>query len=97
MALEDSTRPHVRYARETVAAQTDETLTKALELARTVEELLEETRSIAPSLAPGAVPAGAGADEARAHAMRMARAMAASLVDELENLVRPPRTKSNIA
>ena len=90
MALEDSTRPQVRYARESVGVQTSEALAKALELARRVEELLEETRADAPSLPPGALMSN-GAEESRAHATRMARAMAASLVDELESLVRPSR------
>jgi hypothetical protein len=60
----------------------EDTLKKALDLARKVEELLEDTRSTA---------AGIPAADARTHSTRMARAMAASLVDELEALVRPAR------
>ena len=61
-----------------------ETLAKALDLAHRLEELLEDTRSVA-SVAPAA------AEDPRTHSTRMARAMAASLVDELEALVRPSR------
>jgi hypothetical protein len=89
MALEDSTRPQVRYARESIAAQPEETLSQALQLARKLEELLEDTRSVVS-------PMPMGGDEARAHSLRMARAMAASLVDELEGLNRPPR-RSGVA
>ncbi|WP_336145561.1 hypothetical protein, partial [Klebsiella pneumoniae] len=56
--------------------------TKVLDLARQIEELLEDTRSVA---------AAAPAEDARTHSTRMARAMAASLVDELDALVRPSR------
>ncbi|MFO0741989.1 MAG: hypothetical protein U0270_39190 [Labilithrix sp.] len=53
----------------------DETpLARALRLAREVEELLEETSS-------SATPA-----DTSAHSTRIARAMAAGLVDELKNL-----------
>lgn len=86
MALEDSrdlSGPQLRYSRLDEAT-TDDTLAKALELARKIEELLEETRS-----APGTVE-DRWAQSARS--TRMARAMAASLVDELEVLVRPART-----
>lgn len=75
MALEG---PQVVYARVDDVLP-EETLKKALELARKIEELLEDTRSTAT------VPASVHA----AHSTRMARAMAASLVDELEALVRP--------
>lgn len=96
MALEDSTKPQVRYARETVVTSADDTFAKALELARKVEELLEDTRSMAPpALLLSA--SSAASNEARAHSTRMARAMAASLVDELENLVRAPRSKNGVA
>ena len=63
--------------------QAEETLHKALELARQLEELLEDTRSTA------GVPSAA--EDPRAHSTRMARAFAASLVDELAALVRPVR------
>ena len=53
---------------------------KALELARRLEELLEDTRLVAIV---------GGIDEARSHSTRVARAMAASLVDELNAVVRP--------
>jgi hypothetical protein len=74
--------PQVRYARVEPEAQAEATLTKALDLARQIEELLEDTRSVA---------AATPADDARTHSTRMARAMAASLVDELDALVRPSR------
>lgn len=78
MALEG---PHLVYARvEDLLAQ--DTMKRALELARKVEELLEETRGAA---------AGAPASDSSRHSTRMARAMAASLVDELEAIVRPTR------
>lgn len=81
MALENQQRPQLAYARVD-EAQSDETLKKALDLARRLEELLEDTRSTA---------AGIPVDDPRTHSTRMARAMAASLVDELEALVRPTR------
>jgi ribosomal protein L17 len=56
------------------------TLARARDLARQVEELLEDTRS------------SAAQSSMRAHSTRMARAMAASLVDELDALVAPPRS-----
>ncbi len=64
-----------------------ETLAKALELAHRLEELLEDTRSVA-SVAPSSAERP---EDPRTHSTRMARAMAASLVDELEALVRPSR------
>ena len=70
-----------RAATEEIEA---ETLAKALELAHRLEELLEDTRSVA-SVAPRR------AEDPSTHSTRMARAMAASLVDELEALVRPSR------
>ena len=84
MALEGS-RPQLRYARVEDASHTssvpaEATLARALELAREIEELLEDTRSVYPS---------APVSDASTHSTRMARAMAASLVDELEVLVRP--------
>lgn len=82
MSLES--RPQLRYARienDPASEQPPEdTLVKALELARRLEELLEDTRSVALV---------GGIEEARSHSTRMARAMAASLVDELEAIVRP--------
>ena len=62
-----------------------ETLVKALDLAHRLEELLEDTRSVASMASPER------AEDPRTHSTRMARAMAASLVDELEALVRPSR------
>ena len=79
--------PRFRYTRIDAASSLieapspDDTLKKALELARELEELLEETRS-------ASVPA---VEDARAHSTRMARGLAASLVDELAALVRPVR------
>jgi hypothetical protein len=90
MALGDSRDlggPQLRYSRLDPAqpqAPVDDALAKALELARSIEELLEDTRSVSGPV-----------DErlhASTHSTRMARAMAASLVDELEVLVRPART-----
>ncbi|MDB5218389.1 MAG: hypothetical protein JWO86_6316 [Myxococcaceae bacterium] len=83
MALSGPQRPQLVYARGD-ELQAD-TLAKALELARKVEELLEDTRSIEARVSTGSV------EDARAHSARMARAMAASLVDELNALVRPAR------
>ena len=77
--------PQLRYARID-DVQGEDTLAKALELARQLEELLEDTRSIA------VIPE---AHEAHARSTRMARAMAAGLVDELEALVRPLRKTGN--
>lgn len=57
---------------------------RALRLAREIEELL------------GAAPASEAFDSSRAaHSARMARAMAASLVDELEALVRNARATAS--
>lgn len=74
--------PLLRYAR-IEGEGTEDSLAKALELAREIEDLLEDTRSL-----PGALP-----DE-RASSTRMARAMSLSLVDELEALVRGGRKKT---
>jgi hypothetical protein len=81
MALESERRPPLRYARvdDVHDPKEEETFAKALDLARKLEELLEDTRSVA------------NVEDPRAHSTRMARAMAASLVDELEALVRPSR------
>ena len=82
-------RPELRYARDAVALDArpqeaslaDENLVRALQLARRVEELLEDARSRSGTARVD--------DQGSAHSTRMARAMAASLVDELEVLVRP--------
>jgi len=71
MALEG---PAVRYSRPDELLS-EPPVARALRLAREVEELLAE--SPASSNAP---------NSSRAHSLRMARAMAASLVDELEAL-----------
>jgi hypothetical protein len=95
MALSGPQRPHLASTHAPTHAPTHaqpraeelqaDTLAKALELAREIEELLEDTRSVA-SQAP--------VHDARTHATRMARAMAASLVDELDALVRPPSRRT---
>jgi hypothetical protein len=66
----------------------EELLDKALQLALQVEEVLEDTRSVRAD-AGDADPHAAS----RAHSTRMARAMAASLVDELQVLARPSRNR----
>lgn len=91
MALEG---PQLRYARVDVdegatTASSEDALARALRLARTVEEILEDTRSARPA----SVSAGGGSADA-AHSTRMARAVAASLVDELEALVRGANRRS---
>ena len=89
MALSGPQRPQLVYTQprseENEADTLPGTLAKALELARKVEELLEDTRSVA------SLGLSAPADDPRTHSTRMARAMAASLVDELDALVRPSR------
>lgn len=62
-------------------ADGDPVVLRALRLAREVEELLEDTSSVV-----GGYDAPSGT-----HSTRIARAMAASLVDELEALVRGAR------
>jgi hypothetical protein len=74
MALEG---PQLAYARK----EGESVLDQALQLARSLEELLDETSSVA---ACSAVATGA-------HSTRIVRAMAASLVDELEALSRNTR------
>ncbi len=75
--------PVLRYARAEDGAVPEDKLTRALRLAREIEELLEDTRSIVPAaLTAEAQP------QLRGTSSRMARAVAASLVDELEGLVR---------
>lgn len=76
MALEG---PRLVYARTDWEEETGDALTKALRLAREVEELLEETAS------------GVRRADAHASSTRIARAMAASLVDELEAMTRTLR------
>ena len=89
MAVGDSrdvSGPQLRYSRPDDAPLSDR-LTEALELARRIEELLEDTRSIS-----GPVAGMGDRLEASTHSTRIARAMAASLVDELEVLARPSRS-----
>jgi hypothetical protein len=78
----DVSGPQLRYSRLDDAPASD-SLTQALALARQIEELLEETRSVVSPL---------DQLQASTHSTRMARAMAASLVDELEVLARPQRS-----
>jgi len=85
MALSGPQRPQLVYTQPRSEELEAETLVKALELARKVEELLEDTRSLA------SLGVSAPAEDPRTHSTRMARAMAASLVDELDALVRPSR------
>ncbi len=82
MALEG---PRLHYAR--FDDSSDDTLTRALRLARELEDLLEEA------------PSSPGVDLVThsAHSTRIARAMAAGLVDELQVLVRAAKTKSGVA
>lgn len=94
MSLEGPRFPQLHYARSeddagkpTQDGQATDTLRKALELARQLEELLEDTRSTL-----GVPPA---VEDARAYSTRMARAFAASLVDELHALVRPVRNTAS--
>lgn len=83
MALEG---PSLRYVRTEETTEPGSALARALRLAREVEELLDA------SSASEAVP-----DSSRAvHSSRIARAMAASLVDELEAIVRSARTSASI-
>lgn len=75
MALEG---PAIRYSRpDELLSETP--VARALRLAREVEELLAESHASSD-----------GPDSSRTHSTRMARAMAASLVDELEALVPRP-------
>lgn len=75
MALEG---PRLVYTRK--EEDSADVLTRALNLARQLEEMLSETRSTAP-----------GREIGGAHSTRIVRAMAASLVDELDALVRGTR------
>lgn len=85
MAVEEpaETRgPHLCYAREGALREVapHSLLAEALELARKVERLLEDA------------PVGRAEERSHSsHSTRIARAMAASLVDELEVLARPSR------
>lgn len=72
--------PQLRYVRKE-DVETEDALERALRLAREVEDLLES----APST-----------PTAQAHSTRIAHAMAASLVDELEGLSRGKK-KSGVA
>ncbi len=82
MALEG---PTLRWVRMDETGDTGGTLARALRLAREVEELLEEA------------PSESAPDSARAaHSTRIARAMAASLVDELEAIVRSARASASM-
>lgn len=82
MALEG---PQLAYTRTDEDEECESTLQRALRLAREIEELLEN--------APPVGELGAPSSRSRepAHSTRMARAMAASLIDELEVLDRDPR------
>lgn len=74
MALEG---PSLKYVRGEDNVEVESAHSRALRLAREIEELLEHAA------------ASEGADSSRAaHSTRMARAMAAGLVDELSALVR---------
>jgi hypothetical protein len=75
MALEG---PRLVYTRKD-GEESGEVLTRALQLARQLEDLLEETGT------------GSGSQLRGAHSTRIVRAMAASLVDELEAIVRGAR------
>lgn len=76
MALEG---PRLIYTRNVDSDDTAEKLHRALRLAREVEDLLEETSSSRSAQLTGA------------HSTRIVRAMSASLVDELEAIVRGTR------
>lgn len=93
MALEG---PRLHYAR--FDDTSEDTLARALRLAREIEELLEEAPSspgvdlTTASLDAHGVPCARGA-----HSTRMACAMAAGLVDELQVLVRIAKKKTGVA
>ncbi len=79
MALEG---PRLFYPLDPNLADDEPALARALRLAREVEELLQESGgSVGPAYSQAS----------GAHSTRMARAMAASLVDELEAVVRGAR------
>jgi len=89
MALEG---PQLRFVR---VEDGRDPLERALELMRQVEDLLEEaptaSRDASRDGGRDATREGLGAFGAGAHSTRIARAMAAGLVDELEALVRGAR------
>lgn len=68
--------PQLRYVRAEDAENEDPVM-RALHLARRVEDVLGAPESVV--------------SDPSAHSLRMVRAMAAGLVDELEALVRGPR------
>jgi hypothetical protein len=74
--------PQLRYVRVDGVDATEDLLERALRLAREVEDLLEQ----APST-----------PTAQTHSTRIAHAMAASLVDELEAVARGTKKKSGVA
>ena len=74
MALE---KPQLRYARPDAASTNTSPLSRALQLAHEIEELLEDTRTV-----------DAGRPDERSSSTRIARAIAASLTDELAVLER---------
>ena len=76
--------PSLRYVRVDENVELGSAHSRALRLAREIEELLEEAPSSSEDV-----------ESSRArHSARMARAMAASLIDELEALVRARATAS---
>ena len=81
--------PQIHFVRDSESMTADERLAEALELARQLEELLQETGTIPPSMREG--------PPSSPSSTRMARAMAAGLVDELEALVRGSRGKTSVA
>lgn len=83
MALEG---PRLFYPLSTDLTEGDATLARALKLAREVEDLLEERTATSD-----------GADASGAHSPRIARALAASLVDELEAIVRGARRTAGLS
>ena len=84
--------PQIHFVRDNESMTAEERLAEALELARQLEELLQETGTIPPSMREGPPSSRAPGST------RMARAMAAGLVDELEALVRGSRgNKTSVA
>lgn len=75
--------PRLAYSRKVDQSELD----RALRLARELEELLEQT----PSVAAGSAPASG------ARSTRIAHALAAGLVDELTALARGASKPTNIA
>ena len=93
MDTRDLSGPHLRYSRPD-DAPTGDPRVEALELARRIEELLADTRSVGGTDDDRRAASPSAGN--RAHSTRIARAMAAGLVDELDVLVRPAR-KSGVA